>query len=57
MKQQFLLSGVATAVVGVLLAQSVSTVATASDKQGFEPNVEQKSPPVRCRCCLIVRII
>lgn len=42
MKQQFLLSGVATAVVGVLLAQSVSTVATASDKQGFEPNVEQK---------------
>ncbi|ANB92380.1 peptidase S41 [Moraxella ovis] len=42
MKQQFLLSGVATAVVGVLLAQSVSTVATASDKQGFEPSVEQK---------------
>ncbi|WP_435933113.1 carboxy terminal-processing peptidase [Moraxella bovoculi] len=42
MKQQFLLSGVATAVVGVLLAQSVSTVATASDKQGFEPDVEQK---------------
>ncbi len=42
MKQQFLLSGVATAVVGVLLAQSISTVATASDKQGFEPNVEQK---------------
>ena len=42
MKQQFLLSGVATAVVGVLLAQSISTVATASNKQGFEPNVEQK---------------
>lgn len=42
MKQQFLWSGVATAVVGVMLAQSISTVATAADKQGFEPNVEQK---------------
>lgn len=42
MKQQFLWSGVATAVVGIMLAQSFSTVAIAADRQGFEPSIEQK---------------
>ncbi len=42
MKRQFLWSGMATAIVSVLLAQSVGMVAQASDKQGFEPNIEQK---------------
>lgn len=42
MKRQFLWSGMATAIVSVLLAQSVGMVAQAADKQGFEPNIEQK---------------
>ncbi|MFA9486523.1 MULTISPECIES: carboxy terminal-processing peptidase [unclassified Moraxella] len=42
MKQQFLWSGMAAAVVGVMLAQSVSAVAADADKEGFEPSIEQK---------------
>lgn len=41
-KQQLFLSGIATAVSGVIFAQSYIGVAAAADKVGFEPNVEQK---------------
>lgn len=41
-KQQLFLSGIATAVSGVIFAQSYIGVAAAADKMGFEPNVEQK---------------
>lgn len=41
-KQQLFLSGIATAVSGVIFAQSYIGVAAGADKVGFEPNVEQK---------------
>ncbi|WP_066800478.1 carboxy terminal-processing peptidase [Moraxella oblonga] len=41
-KPQFLLSSVAIAVAGFFFTQGVATVATASDKVGFEPTTEQK---------------
>lgn len=42
LKPQFFLSGVATAVVGLVFAQSYVSIATASERVGFEPNTEQK---------------
>lgn len=42
LKQQVVLSGIATAVAGVIFAQSYISVAKASDKVGFEPSIEQK---------------
>ncbi|OOR93505.1 tail-specific protease [Moraxella caviae] len=42
MKKQLMLSGVSAAIVGVLLAQGYAMVATAADRVGFEPSVEQK---------------
>lgn len=41
-KQQFVLSGVATVISGVIFAQSYVGVAEATDKVGFEPTIEQK---------------
>lgn len=41
-KQQLFFSGVATAVSGVIFAQSYISMATAADKVGFEPNTEQR---------------
>lgn len=40
--KQYLLSGLATAVAGVVFAQGYTSMAMASDKVGFEPNTEQK---------------
>ena len=41
-KTQYLLSGIATVVAGAVFAQSYTSVATASDKVGFKPNIEQQ---------------
>lgn len=42
MRQQFLWSGVAMAVAGVMLMQSINAVAQVADERGFEPNIEQR---------------